>query len=395
MQNDSSSSFFTKWLYQEGNWSWQCIRLFLQWWYASSWQESQKLVSTLSPQQLCEQWQWRAQGISESRQEQSILWLKKQNSYFSESFLQTWSESHNSVEWSWCTPHDSEYPSTLLDLEDPPPVLWCSRPVSELKTFFKKTPLAIVGSRRVSAYGKLATQDFTRTFTQNFQIPIVSGGAYGVDSLAHDTCLQYGGRTIAFLPHGCSQVPNRLQRWLKNSQFLAVTEFPPEYPVERWRFAQRNRLIAGVACAVLVIEAGQKSGTLLTAGSAFLQGKEVFVVTQPRQNRNVEGIFSLLENGAHLVATPEHILKYLFIENNSLSKVESQDFFLKQTQTSLERAIVNNLLQNNGQIFALESRKTLEKYLENPSDWPRALLALELRGVLKQELGVLHLTSRV
>lgn len=395
MKNHLPSSVFTKWLYQEGNWSWQCIRLFLQWWYASSWQESQKLVRTLPAKKLCELWNWNFAGISPTRQERSVLWLKEQSFDLSESFLRAWLESRDHSEWAWCTPLDSEYPSALLELEDPPPVLWCSWPVSELQSFLHKTPLAVVGSRRISSYGRLATQDFVRVFTQDFQIPIVSGGAYGVDSLAHDTCLQYGGRTIAFLPHGCLQVPKRLQGWLKNPQFLAVTEFPPDYPVERWRFAQRNRLIAGVSCAVLVIEAGQRSGTLLTAGSAFLQGKEVFVVTQPRQNHNVEGIFSLLENGAHLVATPQHILHRLFSEENNTSKVDSQDFLLQQAQSPLERVVIEHLLQNNGQIFALQCRKAVQKHVENPSDWPQALLSLELRGVLKQELGVLHLTSRV
>ncbi len=393
-----TSAVLVKWLFQEGNWSWRCIQSFVLWREEVGWRSALRFLQTLSPEELCERWRWSEGGVPESRQQKSFEWLSEQvqRCSLSPEFLDDWYRRKKEREWFWCTPFDLWYPSLLRNLEDPPPVLWCSQDISLdiiESGFFGKASLAVVGSRRVTAYGRLGTQDFVRSFARDFQIPIVSGAAYGVDAIAHDTCLQHGGKTIAVLPHGCRQLPNRLQPWLEHPDFLALTEFPPDFPVERWQFAQRNRLIAGLSVAVIVIEAGKKSGTLLTSASAFLQGKEVFVLTQPRQSVQMEGVLTLLENGAHLVATPQDIWKHL-VPFQSTTKIAGEEYgqlVLQQGHTPLERAIIQALLEKNGRVVTEHCRQMVHQHLEEPSDWPRALLTLELKGVLQQEFGVLQL----
>lgn len=387
MQKFSEQAVITKWLYQEGQWSWSAIQPFIEWVQKLGWDSARQAIQNYSAEQLAVEWGWQEAGISLSKQSQYIHWLREQGKDFSVRSIHQWQEKQMAGEWYWCTPYDEVYPRMLTSLEEVPPVLWCSQ--SSLAEFFQKPALAVVGSRRMSNYGRLATEDFVRSFVQNFSIPIISGGAYGIDSVAHDTCLRFGGKTIAFLAHGCRQLPRRLQAWLDEPNFLAMTEFPPDMPVERWHYVQRNRLIAGAAAAVVVIEAAQKSGTMLTAAAAFLQGKEVFVVTQPRQSRNVAGIRALLENGAHLVATPEDLWQYLVPQDTATSTTIKKEKITSIWHTPLELEILQILQENNGSLLASACRQKVSASLRNPSDWPQAVLALELRGVLKQNCGVL------
>lgn len=185
--------------------------------------------------------------------------------------------------------------------------------------------VAIVGTRSASAYGKAVAQKFAERLCAA-GVTILSGGAFGIDGAAHEGALQSGGATAAVLATGVDVVypsPHRGLFQRIRERGCLVSQFACGTKPERYRFLQRNELVAALSTAVLVIEAPEKSGALHTAGRANDLSRDVFVVPGNISNPNFRGSHALIRDGAILVDHPDQVLEHLGIEAAPIPEVDS------------------------------------------------------------------------
>ena len=204
---------------------------------------------------------------------------------------------------------DKEYPLYLKEIADPPPVLYLRGDIQTRDQW----AVAVVGTRRSTSYGKHVTQQLVGDLARS-GATIVSGMARGIDGVAHWAALEAGGRTLAVLGSGISQVYPPEHRALAQqiaSSGALLSEFPPDTPPEAGNFPRRNRIISGLSLGVLVIEAGRKSGALITANYALEQGRDVFAVPGNINARSSVGTNRIIQEGATLVLSAEDILSLL------------------------------------------------------------------------------------
>jgi DNA processing protein len=204
------------------------------------------------------------------------------------------------------------YPKLLKDLPDAPPLLYFKGEPAEEDAY----SLAIVGSRKYSTYGKQAATQLAGGLARA-NITIVSGMALGIDAIAHSECLKAGGRTVGVLATGLDNqsiypAANRYlaEKIIASGGFL-LSEFPPGTPALKHHFPQRNRLISGLALGTLVVEAGEKSGSLITAGYALEQNREVFAVPGSIYSPASRGTNLLIKQGAKPATEISDILEAL------------------------------------------------------------------------------------
>jgi len=206
------------------------------------------------------------------------------------------------------------YPENLKNIFNAPPLLYYKGNLN-LKN---KLLLAVVGSRKASHYGLQATEKLTKNLIQN-NFGIVSGLALGIDSISHNVCLDNNGYTIAVLGSGIDEksiypTSNReLAKKIIESSGAIISEFAPMSSPLKYNFPMRNRIIAGLSLGVLVVEAGEKSGALITANLALEQGKEVFAVPGNIYSPTSQGTHKLIKDGAKLTSKIEDILEELNI----------------------------------------------------------------------------------
>ncbi len=206
------------------------------------------------------------------------------------------------------TSGDLEYPRMLNDLQLPPPVLYIAGEVPE------QPSVAIVGSRKSSPYGKTAATFFARGLAEA-GVTVVSGFARGVDATAHGAALEPEvGRTVAVLGCGLDIPYPRGHTALREAivrQGAILSEFPFGAEPRRWSFPIRNRVIAALSSGTLVIQAGNRSGSLITAHHALELGREVWAVPGPIFEDGSPGPNNLIRDGAGLVQHPRDILEFL------------------------------------------------------------------------------------
>lgn len=211
------------------------------------------------------------------------------------------------------TSSNKQFPPQLLLIPQPPHELFIE--ATDWANLLQKPMLAVVGSRSLSPYGRAVTENLVRAVAAR-GVVIVSGLALGIDSVAHQAALDAGGTTIAVLPSGLDTIYPSTHRNLAK-QIVAqggalVTEYPPKVTAGfKGNFIARNRLIAGMAQAVLVTEAAAKSGSLHTANFAIEQGKDVLAVPGPITNLNSAGCNNLIKTGAIPITSAEDILETL------------------------------------------------------------------------------------
>lgn len=196
-------------------------------------------------------------------------------------------------------PGDGLYPPLLASIYDPPAVLFARGKVPEADRPY----VAVVGSRRASGYGVFVAMTLGKELARH-GIAVVSGAAYGVDGKAHQGCLRSGGYTVAVLGCGVDRVyPPGHASLLRQvaEQGCVLSEFPPGTKPLPWHFPYRNRIIAGLSHAVVVVEASRKSGALITAEIALEEGREVMAVPGPIGNPLSLGTNGLIQKGAKLV----------------------------------------------------------------------------------------------
>lgn len=207
------------------------------------------------------------------------------------------------------TEEEAGYPLLLKTIDDPPPVLYV---YGELRDPIGPT-VALVGSRRPSTYGKVVAEQLARALAAA-QVTVVSGLARGIDSMAHQGALAGGGYTIAVLGCGLSSIYPPEHRPLAEKisrQGAVVSEFPMAAKPDRLNFPLRNRTISGLSLGTVVVEAGERSGALITVQWALDQGREVFAVPGNVTAPTSRGTNRLIKMGATLVEQVEDILEGL------------------------------------------------------------------------------------
>ncbi|MBV9389866.1 MAG: DNA-protecting protein DprA [Chroococcidiopsidaceae cyanobacterium CP_BM_ER_R8_30] len=222
-------------------------------------------------------------------------------------------QQHEQENPDFWTPETIEYPRLLLEIPSPPPLLYY-RGVVDLEENLGTVPLVgIVGTRNPSEYGKRWTRRLSAALARN-GFTIVSGLADGIDTEAHQSCLEAGGRTLAVVGTGVDVVyPPRNRELYQEilNQGLVLSEYPAATPPDRTHFPPRNRIIAGISRAVIVIEAPMKSGALITARYANEFGRDVYVLPGSLDNPRAIGCIGLLSKGAQVIESENHLLEML------------------------------------------------------------------------------------
>lgn len=211
------------------------------------------------------------------------------------------------------TPADADYPRLLTEIPDPPPLLYYRGQVALAENRGDVGLVAIVGTRNPSSYGKQWTYRLVEALVQA-GFTIVSGLAEGIDAIAHQACLDAGGRTIAVLGTGVNRVypiSNRALAQQIDRKGLILSEYPRGTGPDRAHFPSRNRIIAGLCRATLVIEAGSKSGALITARVANDYGREVYALPGSLDNPQSRGCLELIAGGAQLILDEASLLNAL------------------------------------------------------------------------------------
>lgn len=214
------------------------------------------------------------------------------------------------------TDKDKEYPPNLKNISTPPFILYIKGEISKKDT----QALAVVGSRKITDYGRLVTRKLVSALCLN-HLTIISGLALGIDAFAHKEALECGGRTLAVLGSGIDKISpitnyHLAENIISSNNGAIITEFPPGTEAFPSNFPFRNRIISGLSMGVLVIEAAVKSGTLITAGHALDQGKDVFAVPGSVLSSMSSGSHRLIKMGAKLVESAQDILEELNITKN-------------------------------------------------------------------------------
>jgi len=203
---------------------------------------------------------------------------------------------------------DPAYPAALVDLPDPPILLYLRGNLPE-----GVARIAVIGSRRATLYGQRVATGLGQGLAAR-GVELVSGGARGIDTCAHVGALQDGGRTVAVLGSGFSHIyPEENEELFEriSESGAVLSEFPLDCTPRRENFPRRNRVISGLGAAVVVVEATRRSGSLVTAGHALEQGREVLAVPGPVSSDRSEGCHLLIQQGAKLVQSVEDIVEEL------------------------------------------------------------------------------------
>ena len=199
------------------------------------------------------------------------------------------------------------YPEQLRKIKNPPSRLYAIGNVELLKEF----GIAVVGSRKNTQYGERMCKTFVKDLV-NYNINIISGLAEGIDSIAHITCLKNSGKTIAVLPSGIGNIYPAKHKELANEIImnggLILSEYGENIKADSEKFLERNRIVAGLGIGTLVIEAGYRSGTSVTARYTKNLNKPVFCVPSSLENSKGLGTNELIKNGSKLVTKVEDIL---------------------------------------------------------------------------------------
>ncbi|MBN1957863.1 MAG: DNA-processing protein DprA [Desulfuromonadales bacterium] len=279
---------------------------------------------------------------------------------------------------------DPGYPPLLREIHDPPALVYVRGELPRQECF------AIVGSRRATAQGLIITQQLAATLAQQ-DICIVSGLARGIDAAAHRGALEAQGTTIAVLGCGIDRIypPENSRLFhdiLKSGAILS--EYPPGAPPLAGHFPGRNRIISGLSRGVLIVEAAEKSGSLITGDFALEQGRELFAVPGGLNYVNSRGTNRLLKDGAQLVTEAEDILQALWPDRQSKVARQTQDAFVSSLSPAA-RAVYLCLGFEPLHIDNIARTCCL-----TPMELSAILLDLELQGGVQALPGNLYIRSR-
>jgi DNA processing protein len=273
---------------------------------------------------------------------------------------------------------DPLYPELLKEIPDAPVVLYMKGDYCQEDRF----AVAIVGSRNYSHYGEAVTQRITDKLA-SAGFTVISGMARGIDTLAHKSALDSGGRTVAVLGSGldiCYPAENKVLMRRIISSGCVFSEFLPGTRPNRENFPRRNRLISGLSLGVLVVEAARESGSLITAHCALEQNREVFSVPGNIMSRTSEGTNRLIKQGAKLVLDADDIIEDLAPLLKGFIKRDSRKKAVDMTEE--EGRLCMNLSHEPKHVDVLSRETGLP-----PHTILNLLLSMELKGLAKQSHG--------
>jgi len=272
----------------------------------------------------------------------------------------------------------AEYPDRLKQIYDPPYMIFVK---GEIRPEDEKA-VAIVGSRKATHYGKSMAEKLARELA-SANVTVVSGFARGIDSISHRAAIDAGGRTLAVFGSGLDVIyppeNKKMYAELPDSGAL-ISEFPFGTKPEPQNFPRRNRIISGISLGVVVIEAGERSGALLTARHALEQNREVFAVPGNITSTASSGTNELIKQGAHLVTSAEDILsnlKFILPEKSEIKTTEKPPR-LKPEQNRLYEILTDEPIHVD--IISRQLGVKVPQVLT-------VLLEMELMGVVRQVPG--------
>lgn len=278
----------------------------------------------------------------------------------------------------------ADYPKYLREIANPPPLLYVRGEIREADQW----AIAVVGTRRQTAYGRQVTQDLVAGLVHN-KITIISGLARGIDTTAHRTAVEMDGRTVAVLGSGLDIIypaENRsLAKRIVEGRGALVSEFALGTKPEAKNFPPRNRVISGLAMGVIVVEAGTRSGALITVEFALEQDREVFAVPGNINSPASRGTNRLIQEGAKLVTKVDDVLEEL-------------NLMMVQEKTAVQIAMPESA--EEVQILECLTHQPLHiDELAHLADLPSALVSstltlMELKGMVRQVGGMKYILAR-
>ncbi|RPI36712.1 MAG: DNA-protecting protein DprA [Nitrospiraceae bacterium] len=272
---------------------------------------------------------------------------------------------------------DDRYPAVLKEIESAPIVLYMKGGYHQDDRF----GIAVVGSRKHTPYGESVTQRIAAELSAS-GFTVISGLARGIDTLSHKSALAAGGRTIAVLGSGpdvCYPPENRGLTERIAASGCVISEFLPGTVPDRENFPRRNRLISGLSLGILVVEATDNSGSLITAGYALEQNKEVFAVPGNITSRNSEGTNKLIKQGAKVVLKTEDIIEELApVLKGYIRTQQKENIALGEEENRV--CMMLSREPKHVDLISRESGLSINQLLN-------LLLSLELKGVVKQASG--------
>ena len=272
---------------------------------------------------------------------------------------------------------DVSYPQRLKEIEQPPPVLYVRGEYVPDDLF----AVAIVGTRRVTPYGRQITEELAAHLAGN-GITVVSGLARGVDAIAHQSSLKAGGRTIGVLGSGVDKIYPPEHRQLAEQMVgsgAIISDYAPGTPPDASNFPPRNRIISGLSLAVVVIEAGETSGALITAEFAAEQGREVFAVPGSILAPQSKGTNKLIQRGALPLLSINDLMQALDLRRMDDHKIARKIIPSDETETRLMNVLGTQPLHVD------EIRSQTELPIEKVS---ATLALMELKGMVRQVGGM-------
>ena len=277
----------------------------------------------------------------------------------------------------------NKFPKALLEIPQPPQELWIIGELPPKNLIY----LCVVGSRKFTSYGREACEKIIAGL-KGYPIVIVSGFAMGIDTIAHKKAMQAGLRTMVFPGSGLSdeamypKTNVRMMEEVVESGGCLISEFEPDFKATQWSFPMRNRLMAGISKAVLIVEAEEKSGTLITARLTTEYNRDLLVVPGSIFSTNSKGVNKLLRQGATPVTSAEDVLEALGFEKEKGEEKQKKLF----EDLSKEEKMVVDLLREP------VPRDDLIRAMKLPIPTANAILSvMEIKEIIKEELGEIRL----
>ncbi len=280
--------------------------------------------------------------------------------------------------------NDSRYPALLGEIKSRPDKLYYKGNWNQ--NIFKNC-LAVVGSRRITTYGRQITNKLVSEIA-SAGITIVSGFMYGVDAQAHRAALLGGGRTIAVMPCGIGRIhpayQDKLYQQILDEKGLVVSEIEGNAMPQLWTYPQRNRIVAGLSQATLVVEAGLGSGSLITADLTKRFGRKLFALPGPLTSSVSEGTLGLIKEGIEMVTSSDDVLAYY----GKGDKGEAKNDFSLLNLGRLEKEIIEKLKEEPMDIDLLS--RQLNRL---SSEIGTKLSLLQLKGIVSKEGNKYYVNS--
>jgi DNA processing protein len=288
----------------------------------------------------------------------------------------SWNMAQNSgvrvVTWE-----DEDYPRLLKEIDQAPPVLYIRGEMNVQD----ELAIAIVGTRRVTSYGRQVAEEVAIFLAHN-GITVVSGLARGIDAVAHEAAIKAGGRTLAILGSGVDRIyPPEHERLAKTvtEHGALISDYALNTPPDAANFPPRNRIISGLSLGVVVVEAGDESGALITANFAAEQGREVFAVPGNITAPLSKGTNRLIRDGAHPLLKPQDILDVLDLVHPAEKQTARAFFPADEVEANLMRVLTNEALHVDD--ICAQSGLPIEKV-------SATLTLMELKGMVRNLGGM-------